>query len=223
MTIRPKVIVLDAMGVLYRDGDVQGRVLIPYLRAHGCGRGEREIRHAYRTATLGGMTTDEFWAFAGLAGEGRDEHYCRRHRLTGGVPRALAELVADGLEPVCLSNDTAPWSALVRRRFGLEERIRRWFVSADLRARKPDPAAYLAVLDAMGVAAGEVVLVDDRPANLDPARSLGMRTILFRSDDTGAHPGGEHPAVGTMAELVAAVRMDAGRTDSGGMGSGRAD
>ncbi|MER6000655.1 hypothetical protein ABT120_18935 [Nonomuraea angiospora] len=31
-----KMIVLDAMGVLYRYGNVQGRVLIPYLRAHGC-------------------------------------------------------------------------------------------------------------------------------------------------------------------------------------------
>ncbi|MEV0311962.1 putative hydrolase of the HAD superfamily [Nonomuraea fuscirosea] len=206
----PRVIVLDAMGVLYRYGDVQGRVLIPYLRARGCERTEAEIRAAYRSVTLGRITTGQFWTAAGLPEE-RDEDYCREHRLTEGAQEALAELAGDGLELACLSNDAAAWSALVRRRFGLERRVRRWFVSSDLRARKPDEEAYEAVLGALGVAPGEVVFVDDRPVNLAPARSLGMRTVLFRSDDTDAHPepaaGREpHRAVGTMPELVAAVR-----------------
>ncbi|MFG6192051.1 hypothetical protein [Nonomuraea sp. JJY05] len=61
-----KVIVFDAMGVLYRYGDVQGRVLIPYLRAEGCAAPEEEIRAAYRSVTLGRMTTDEFWPALGL-------------------------------------------------------------------------------------------------------------------------------------------------------------
>ncbi|MEV4016450.1 hypothetical protein AB0J35_38725 [Nonomuraea angiospora] len=44
---------------------------------------------------------------------------------------------------------------------------------------------------------------DDRPVNLAPARSLGMRAVLFRSDDTGTP---SEPGVGSMPELVAAVR-----------------
>ncbi|MBF8191339.1 HAD-IA family hydrolase [Nonomuraea sp. K274] len=209
MVPQSKVIVFDAMGVLYRYGNVQGRVLIPYLRAHGCGRTEREIRAAYRSATLGNMTTDRFWSLAGLPEEGRDADYCRRHQLTEGTLEALAELAGDGLELACLSNDTAVWSELVRRRFGLEGYVRRWFISSDLRARKPDTAAYTVALGTLGTSPEEVVFVDDRPVNLAPARSLGMRTILFRSDDTDAHPepsAEPRDTVRTMPELVTAIR-----------------
>lgn len=204
---RVKAVVLDAMGVLYRHGNVQGRVLIPYLRDRGCRAPEPEIRAAYRAATLGQMSTGAFWS--ALGSPVSDEDYCRRHTLTDGTREALAELAGDGLEPACLSNDTAAWSALVRRRFGLERHIRRWFISSDLGARKPDPAPYEAVLDGLGLSPAEVVFVDDRPVNLAPARALGMRTILFRSDDTGAHPDGGRPdhVVGTMPELIAAIRM----------------
>ncbi|TDC99286.1 HAD family hydrolase [Nonomuraea deserti] len=208
---RPKVVLFDAMGVLYRYGNVQGRVLIPYLRDHGCSRTEQEIRAAYRSATLGGMTTDRFWSVAGLSREGRDADYCTRHQLNEGVAEALAELGGDGLELACLSNDTAVWSELVRRRFGLEGPVRRWFVSSDLRARKPDGAAYTAVIEALGVAPDQVVFVDDRPVNLVPARTLGMCTIVFLSDDTDANPGPsdelrQQSIVRTMPELVAAIR-----------------
>ncbi|GAA3589616.1 hypothetical protein GCM10022419_085120 [Nonomuraea rosea] len=206
-----KVVVFDAMGVLYADGNVQGRVLLPYLRDQGCRAPEEEIRAAYRAATLGRLTTEEFWAAAGLPGgvAARDEDYCRRHRLTAGAREAIIELTGDGLETACLSNDTAAWSACVRRRFGLDRLVRRWFVSSDLGARKPDRAAYEALLDGLGVLPGEVVLVDDRPVNLAPARSLGMRTILFLSDDTDANPAtGEGPErqVATMPELATAIR-----------------
>ncbi|QFY08815.1 HAD-IA family hydrolase [Nonomuraea phyllanthi] len=205
-----KAVVFDAMGVLYRDGNVQARVLIPYLRAQGCSAPEERIRAAYRAATLGSLSTDGFWSAVGLAA--RDEHYCREHVLTEGTREALDELAGDGLALACLSNDTAAWSAILRRRFGLDRRIRRWFISSDLGARKPDPAPYEAVLGALGLPAAEVLFVDDRPANLAPARSLGVRTVLFRSDDSGPDPG---PGVGTMPELVAAVRaMTAGENRS---------
>ncbi|MET7333070.1 HAD-IA family hydrolase [Nonomuraea sp. NPDC005650] len=196
-----KVIVFDAMGVLYRYGNVQGRVLVPYLRGQGCAAPEEEIRAAYRSVTLGRVTTDEFWSALGL--DPRDEHYCREHELTDGAREALGGLAGDGFELACLSNDAAAWSAILRRRFGLDRRIRRWFISSDLGARKPDPAPYEAVLGALGVPPEEVLFVDDRPVNLAPARALGMRTLLFRSDDTGTPAG---PCAGTMPELVAAVR-----------------
>lgn len=43
--------------------------------------------------------------------------------------------------------------------------------------RKPDPAIYRRALERLGVAAEEVVFLDDIGANLKPARSLGMTTI----------------------------------------------
>ncbi|MGW0203972.1 HAD-IA family hydrolase [Nonomuraea sp. NPDC003201] len=59
------------------------------------------------------------------------------------------------------------------------------------------------MLGELGVPAERVLFVDDRPVNLASARSLGMRTVLFRSDDTGT---ASEPGVGSMQELVAAAR-----------------
>jgi putative hydrolase of the HAD superfamily len=49
--------------------------------------------------------------------------------------------------------------------------------------RKPDPAAYELVLERLGVAAEEVVFLDDLGINLKPARALGMTTIKVTDPD----------------------------------------
>lgn len=54
------------------------------------------------------------------------------------------------------------------------------FFSCRLRAVKPEPAAYQAVLNALGAAPEDIVFVDDRPANVAAAAALGMRAELFQ-------------------------------------------
>ncbi len=44
---------------------------------------------------------------------------------------------------------------------------------------KPDPLIYRIVCERLGVAAGEVLFLDDVDANVDAARALGMRAITF--------------------------------------------
>ncbi len=103
----------------------------------------------------------------------------------------------------CLTNDTSEWSALLRTRFALDHYINHWYVSADLGARKPDPAAYELLLRGLDIAPSNVLLVDDRGPNLTPARQLGLQTILFTSDDTDEHPvPTDIPRVHSMPELA---------------------
>ncbi len=45
-------------------------------------------------------------------------------------------------------------------------------------ANKPEPRAYQHVLDQIGVTGPECFFVDDAPRNLQPARMLGMLTVL---------------------------------------------
>ena len=59
----------------------------------------------------------------------------------------------------------------------------RRFFSCWLRAVKPEPAAYRAVLDALDARPEDVVFFDDRPANVAGAAELGIDARLF-----------EHPA-----------------------------
>jgi putative hydrolase of the HAD superfamily len=65
--------------------------------------------------------------------------------------------------------DGAPWLASFSRRF----------FSCDLRAIKPEPAAYRVVLARLGARPGEVVFFDDRPANVAAAAEMGIDARLF--------------------------------------------
>ncbi len=51
--------------------------------------------------------------------------------------------------------------------------------AARLGVRKPDPTAYRAALDVLGVTAPEAVFVDDLPVNVDGARAVGIPAVLF--------------------------------------------
>lgn len=199
----PRVVVFDAMGVLYRHGNVVAGVLLPYLRSRGCVLSEAEIRAAYRSCTLGRISTWELWAALGVADSASDEDYCQRHELTPGAPKLLGRLRSSGVRLLALSNDAAAWSALLRARFGLDSYIDRWLISSDLGARKPDPATYQAAIAAAGTPASEIVLVDDRPTNLLAGHAEGLRPVLFHSEDTAANPAPDldAPSAHGMAEL----------------------
>jgi putative hydrolase of the HAD superfamily len=47
--------------------------------------------------------------------------------------------------------------------------------------RKPDPAAYVHLLEKLDRTGEEIVYIDDFAVNLPPAAALGMHTILFTS------------------------------------------
>lgn len=53
------------------------------------------------------------------------------------------------------------------------------FLSQEIGLLKPDPRAFVYVLDRIGLAAGEVVLVDDNPACVAQAQVLGLHALLF--------------------------------------------
>ncbi|MEO8297235.1 MAG: HAD-IA family hydrolase [Burkholderiales bacterium] len=55
--------------------------------------------------------------------------------------------------------------------------------SAKAGVRKPDPAIYKMMCEALGVAPAQTVFLDDLGVNLKPARALGMHTIKVDDPD----------------------------------------
>jgi len=90
------------------------------------------------------------------------------------------------LQRAIFTNSPAEHAARVLRTLGV---ARHFPLIFDIRffefQPKPKLTAYTRALDALGVAAGETLLIEDTPQNLSPARQLGMRTILI--DEQGAH------------------------------------
>ncbi len=56
-------------------------------------------------------------------------------------------------------------------------RIERFVFSNEIRVRKPDPRAFAALEDALGVPAAETVFIDDAERNVTAARAYGLHVI----------------------------------------------
>ncbi|MCU4186157.1 HAD family phosphatase [Acidiferrimicrobium sp. IK] len=154
-----------------------------------CGMESGDFEEAYwrhRPAyDRGDLTAEEYWT--SLIGESPGERlprlievdvegWLRPNRPSlDGVARAAAR----GLKLAILSNaplevataiDAQPWLAQFAPRI----------FSYDIRAVKPDPAAYAFALERLAAQPHEVIFVDDRPANVAAAREAGMRAEVFR-------------------------------------------
>ena len=195
-----EILILDAMGVLYAAGDDVAELLVPFVRKHGrADIPEEDIDRAYVEASLGKMEATAIWRHMGVPSALEDD-YLAGHRLIDGTPDALAALKKkfDGL--ACLSNDVSSWSRKLRQRFALATWIDTWFISGDMGLRKPSPAIYRQAIESLGVAPGDVTFVDDRLRNLDAAREIGLRTILF--DSTGASAHSPHRTIQRLTDLL---------------------
>jgi putative hydrolase of the HAD superfamily len=80
-----------------------------------------------------------------------------------------------------LNNESEELNVYRVRKFDLTRNFMCFFSSCYLRVRKPDSLIYELVLGITQRAPDECIFIDDRPANLEPAKALGMGTILFRS------------------------------------------
>lgn len=95
----------------------------------------------------------------------------------GALDAALERLP---VTKVIFTNSPREHAERVLRALGLAHHFARMF---DLRyfnfIGKPDPACYQHILDELGVTGAEALLLEDTAHNLDPAKALGMTTILI--------------------------------------------
>ena len=173
-------LVLDAMGVIYRAGDDVTELLVPYLRDQGCRLPAAEIEARYHAASLGRMSSSEFWQRCGV--DGNDADYIAGHSLSPGLRELLERVTARGIRVSCLSNDVSEWAALQRDHFGLADFIDPWCISGDIGIRKPDAEAFWTLLSAIEAEPGECLFVDDRQKNVDGARAVGIEAVLFGTE-----------------------------------------
>ena len=175
------LVVFDAMGVLYLIGDDESELLIPYLRELGCQMSDDQIHQAYEDASVGRLTSAEFWQVCGVQGD--DQTYCSRHTLTPGMDSLLADLSRAGVRMACLSNDVSEWSRILRVHFGLEKWISTWVISGDIGARKLDQEAFHILAERTNVPLDAMVFFDDAQRNIDAALNVGMDAVKFTSAD----------------------------------------
>jgi 2-haloacid dehalogenase len=102
--------------------------------------------------------------------------------LAGEVPgtvEVLAELRATGIRLVGLSNWSAAMFPVARQRFDFLTWFEGIVISGDVGVNKPDRRIYDHLVERFGIEPAEALFIDDSPANVDAATTLGFRTILF--------------------------------------------
>ena len=100
-----------------------------------------------------------------------------------GIEELLEELKPD-FRLVALTNTTAMHTPVWRQRYGsrltMFEKI---FASNEIKARKPEPAAFTQVLDYLEAGPREVLFFDDFPPYVEGAEKLGITSFLVTSPD----------------------------------------
>ena len=91
----------------------------------------------------------------------------------------LAELRAAGVPLYALSNWSAETFPAARPRYPFLDWFAGIVISGEVRASKPDPRIYEALLERHELEPGAVLFIDDVAENVVAAEALGIRSIQF--------------------------------------------
>ncbi len=120
-------------------------------------------------------------------------------RLYDDVLPALAALRRDGWRLAIVSNCSWQTGGVVEAT-GLVQEVEAALLSYEVGIMKPDQAILRMAAERLGADPAGTVLVDDVPANLDSARTIGMATVLV--DRTGRGGSAGHRVVRDLAGLA---------------------
>lgn len=102
------------------------------------------------------------------------------YRFVDGMEALLAQLKARG-HPLWVLSNYPVWYRIVIEQLRLDRFFDGYAISCEIGARKPDPAAFRALVALTHRPLEQLVLVDDRTANCEAATQMGMVAIEFES------------------------------------------
>lgn len=109
-----------------------------------------------------------------------------REMLTGEMPgmrRLIGDLKRAGYGIYGLTNWSMETFPEAREHFDILQLIDRYVVSGQEHLVKPDERLFRVLLDRYGLRVEECTFVDDNPDNVEAARRLGMKGIVFAGAD----------------------------------------
>ncbi len=184
-----KWIIFDAMGVIYEVADDVKDLLIPFLRSKNNSTPLKIIYESYIKASLGQITSKEFWEIMGYNKEFPDieveflDNWYTFDSEFMKIGKKLKEEYNLGM----LSNDLIDWSNFLRNKYDIHKFFKIIVISGEVGYRKPDKKIYKILLEKSGANPKEVILIDDKLENLQSASELGINSIRFIRDKSKIH------------------------------------
>ena len=199
---RIKLVVVGGTGVLWEGETGSEGPLVPFVRESGGLAGPEEIADRYRSASLGQVSTEEFWSSLGVLGDPDelDHLYLSQVKLRSDAVPFLNQMTTREIPVACMTNTVLSWVEHLQQNLGIEELIEHWVVSGEVGARKPSNAMFEALRRKTGVRFANMLLIDSDLPTLDSGRGVGMSTVMMRSQ--ALVPGkSAHPVVDGFVEL----------------------
>lgn len=91
----------------------------------------------------------------------------------------LGVVRAHGVPCYLASNQARQRAEVMRDELGYGDLVDEMFLSYELGVAKPDPAYFQRILDTLGTPAGDLLFLDDSAANVESARTLGLRAEVW--------------------------------------------
>lgn len=104
--------------------------------------------------------------------------YWDRFTVDDDALRVVDDVRASGLTCVLATNQQEHRAALMKQRTPYAQHMDRTYYSCELGVAKPDPEYFRRVVGGLGIDCAAAVFVDDNPANVEAARSLGIASAL---------------------------------------------
>ena len=126
--------------------------------------------------------------------------------LAGEIPGTvdvLAELRAEGVRLVALSNWSAETFPVARERFDFLAWFEGIVISGDVGVNKPDRQIFEHLMEHFGIEPAEALFIDDSSANVEAAKALGLSAIQFTDAEALRR---ELVRLGLLPEIRAAPR-----------------
>ena len=179
MTI--KWVIFDAMGVIYEVADDVSDLLVPFLRSKNYNKPIRFIFKEYIRASLGQITSLEFWAALGYNKEYPEIEIEFLDNWYTLDPEFLevAKKLTERYKFAMLSNDLEDWSNFLCTKFEINKFFDVNVISGNVGYRKPDIKIYEILLTNIRSSAEDCIFIDDKSENLQVASDLGINTIRF--------------------------------------------
>ena len=180
-----KAIALDMIGVVVREEKIVSGRLFGMLGAPGVTREELKERYD-KGLSVGKMTEEDFWD--GVTGD--DWRSIRSKFLEGiSVDDSLREILRKfkpNYRLAIVSDMAGTWGRELMELHDLSQFLDVQIYSSETGKSKKDPATFSILVEKLDVQPGEILYVDDRPANVALAREVGLYAVLFDEEAKGA-------------------------------------
>jgi HAD superfamily hydrolase (TIGR01549 family) len=190
-TLWARCILFDLDGTLYDSPEYSDRLEVEIVRfvseRLGLGESETKVLLDQRRKELGTLTRtiqslgiDRNAFFAAMADRIEPSLYIPRDSTVRSVIETLKE---GGFKTGLVSNSGRPLVRKILDAIGIEERLFDVTVTSTEAEPKPSPQPFLLAVKKVGYDVDEIVYVGDREeAEISPAKSFGLKTVLLNRD-----------------------------------------